>query len=137
MRLLAFIVWLLLFGGLTICAGQDAYVVKRQAINIRARPSFKAAVIGQAMQGDTVVAITKDTISNWVTTLLPDSSRGYLYRKNLSRLPSPETKPLPQSSLFPALEKFNFSSLLSASLVFFLLLTGLVVLIMLLIHYLF
>ncbi len=137
MRLLAFIVWLLLFGGLTICAGQDAYVVQRRAINIRARPSFRAAVIGQATQGDTIVAVTSDTVSNWVVTLLPDSRRGYLHRKNLSRLPAPDQKPLPQASLFPALKEFTFSILLSASLVFFLLLTGLVVLIMLLIHYLF
>jgi hypothetical protein len=114
-------------------SAQNTFVVNAQAVNLHSKPSANSAVIGKAKYGDTL--FFKDAKGNWLNVSLKDGQEGFIMKKFTT--PVVEIIPVKNISNREEIDMsgWNFSFLFSATFKYFLLITVIILLALLLIHY--
>jgi hypothetical protein len=114
--------------------GQNTFVVNTEVVNLRAKASAGSAVIGKANYGDTL--FFKDAKGNWLNVSLKDGQEGFILKK----FTTPVVEIIPAKNISNHAEidmsGWNFSFLFSATIKYFLLITAIILLALMLIHYL-
>ncbi len=131
-RIILFV--LILFCTAKQVVGQYSYVVNIKEANIRAKASTKSSIIGKFYYGDTVTL--KYVKGDWFGVGLSNGETGFIYKTNLRMVQTPiyQTELKPVESL--DLAKWDFTFLFSATIKYFLIITGFILFIILLIYYL-
>lgn len=114
--------------------GQNTFVVNTEAVNLHTKASAGSAVTGTVHFGDTV--FLKSAKGNWLNVYLKEGKQGFLLNKFVT--PVIETIPVKNISNREEIDMsgWNFSFLFSATFKYFLLITLVILLALLLIYYL-
>jgi len=112
---------------------QNIFIVNSQAVNLRSKPFVKSAIVAKANFKDTLYLIAER--GAWLNVYMKDGKQGFIL-KDLATPVYPtktvsETKPSQIDR-----NTWNFSSLFSATFKYFLLITVIILLALLLIYYL-
>lgn len=112
---------------------QDTFVVNAQAVTLHSKPSANSYVIRIANYGDTL--FFKDAKGNWLNVSLKDGQEGFILKKFTT--PVVEIISAKNISNLDGIDMsaWNFSFLFSATFKYFLLITVIILLALLLIHY--
>src|SRR5690606_1128232 len=114
--------------------GQYFYEVNVKEANIRAKASSKASIIGKFNYGDTVTL--KYVKGDWYGVGLSNGKTGFIHKTNLQMVQpiNYQVEVKPTESL--DLANWDFTFLFSATIKYFLIFTGFIFFIILLIYYL-